>query len=143
MCYCFIKLCWKIHMWNWFLSLLCILKSKSEKTRQLHCFLSHEALIVAKNLTKEGQNKMSLALIWGIVHSCRSNMIRDMMKNLKNWYFKKCQILQFSAFIKFASKNETTLLLPISSNIDCSPKTDKIWSKGNVFSFDLRYSTLL
>ena len=72
--------------------------------RQLLYFQSHEVLILAKNLTKYGQNKMYLALIWGIVHSCRSNMIRDMMKKLKTLYFKKCQILQFSAFIKFASK---------------------------------------
>ena len=75
-----------------------------KKMRQLHCFLSHKVLILAKYLKKWGQNKMSLALIWGILHSCRSNMIGDIMKNLKNWYFKKCQILQFFAFIKFASK---------------------------------------
>ena len=41
------------------------------------------------------------------------------------------------------NKIETTSLLPISSDIDCSQKTDIILSKGNVFSFDLRYSTLL
>ena len=41
------------------------------------------------------------------------------------------------------NKIETTSLLPISLDIDCSQKTDIIWSKGNIFSFDLRYSTLL
>ena len=40
-------------------------------------------------------------------------------------------------------KNETTSLLPLSLDIDFSQKTGIIWSKGNVFSFDLRYTTLL
>ena len=27
---------------------------------------------------------------WDIVHLCRSNITRDMIKNLKNWFFQKC-----------------------------------------------------
>ena len=47
---------------------------------------------------------MFLALILGIVHSCRSNVTLDMIKKLKNWFFKKFQILQFFAFMKFRLK---------------------------------------
>ena len=52
--------------------------------RQLHIFLSHKILSLAKNLTTQGPNEMFLALILGIVHSCRSNVTLDMIKNLKN-----------------------------------------------------------
>ncbi len=38
---------------------------------------------------------MFLALVLGIVHSCRSNVTLDMIKNLKNRFFQKFQILQF------------------------------------------------
>ena len=40
-------------------------------------------------------------------------------------------------------KNETTLLLPLSKNIYFSQKSERIRSKWNVFSFNLRYSMLL
>ena len=38
---------------------------------------------------------MSLALNWGTVHSYTSNVTRDMIKKLKIWFFKKCQICNF------------------------------------------------
>ena len=38
---------------------------------------------------------MFKALIWGIVRFCRSNITGDMIKKLKNCFFKKCQFLQF------------------------------------------------
>ena len=41
---------------------------------------------------------MFLALILGIVHSSRSNVTLDMIKNLKNWFFKKFQICNFLHF---------------------------------------------
>ena len=46
---------------------------------------------------------MFLALILGIVHSCRSNVTLDMIENMKNGFFKKFQILQFLDFfsVKF------------------------------------------
>ena len=77
-----------------------------QKTRQLYCFLSHQILIVAQKLTKYGQKKMFLALIWGIVHSFRSYMTREMITKLKNfdriflkelqiWHFLKNQIFRF------------------------------------------------
>ena len=41
---------------------------------------------------------MFLALILGIVHSSRSNVTLDMIKILKNWFFKKFQICNFLHF---------------------------------------------
>ena len=87
---------------------------------------------------------MSLALIWGIVRSCRTIMTRDMIKNLKIWFLKKCKILHFFASIKSGSKNhETNSLLSILTNIDFGQKFEKIRSRWNVFSFNLRYSKFL
>ena len=51
-----------------------------------------------------------------------------------------CRVLHYKVWNK---KNETTSMLPISWSIVCSQKSDKIRSKWNVFSFSLRYSTLL
>ena len=69
-----------------------------KKTRQLHSFLFHEILIATIKVIKTGLNKMSLALFWCIVCSCRLNMARDMTKNLKSRFFKKCKICNFFAF---------------------------------------------
>ena len=41
---------------------------------------------------------MSLALIWGIVNSYRSNMTEDIITNLKEIDRKKCQKLQNLTF---------------------------------------------
>ena len=41
---------------------------------------------------------MYLASFWGRVLSCRSNMTRDMIKNMKIWFFTKCQICTFLNF---------------------------------------------
>ena len=46
---------------------------------------------------------MFKALIWGIVRFCRSNITEDMIKKLKNCFFKKCQFLHF--LLKLKVKN--------------------------------------
>ena len=46
---------------------------------------------------------MFKALIWGIVRFCRSNITGDMIKKLKNCFFKKCQFLHF--LLKLKVKN--------------------------------------
>ena len=46
-------------------------------------------------MIKQGQNKISRALIWDKVHLCRPNMTGDMIKNVKTVIFKKCHILHF------------------------------------------------
>ena len=43
---------------------------------------------------------MFKALIWGIVRFCRSNIYGDMIKKLKNCFFKKCQFLHFLLTLK-------------------------------------------
>ena len=44
-------------------------------------------------MIKQGQNKISRALIWDKVHLCRPNMTGDMIKNVKTVIFKKCQFM--------------------------------------------------
>ena len=43
---------------------------------------------------------MFKALIWGIVCFCRSNITGDMIKKLKNCFFKKCLFLHFLLKLK-------------------------------------------
>ena len=41
---------------------------------------------------------MSLASFWGRVLSCRSNMTRDMIKNMKIWFFTNVKFALFKTF---------------------------------------------
>ena len=49
-----------------------------------------------KMIQARGQNNLSRALKWGIVHLCTSNRIGDMIKN------KKCNFLDFRIFCNFS-----------------------------------------
>ena len=61
--------------------------------------IAQQILILVLKMIKQGQNKISRALIWDKVHLCRPNMTGDMIKNVKMVIFKKCQILHFLAFM--------------------------------------------
>ena len=60
---------------------------------------------------------MFAALKWGILGSWRPNMARDMKKKLKICYFKKLQMLQFFAFMKFKLKRMRQLLCFLSEKL--------------------------
>ena len=64
---------------------------------QLLDMISQQILILGLKMIKQGQNKISRALIWGKVHLCRPNMTGDMIKNVKTVIFKKCQFMQIKA----------------------------------------------
>ena len=63
----------------------------------VYFFLNNTKVIalIVKTQAK-GQNNLSRALKWGIVHLCSSNRIGDMIKN------KKCNFLDFRIFCNFA-----------------------------------------
>ena len=79
------------------------LKSEEKKTAHFLSFIAHQISILAVKWIKQSQNKMFKALIWGIVRFCRSNITGDMIKKLKNCFFKKCQFLHF--LLKLKVKN--------------------------------------
>ena len=59
-------------------------------------------------------------MIWGIVHLCRSNITGDMIKKLKNCFFKKCQFLHFLLKLKVKNcflKKQLFSILIISPSI--------------------------
>ena len=62
---------------------------------QLFDIIAQQILILGLKMIKQGQNKISRALIWDKVHLCRPNMTGDMIKNVKTVIFKKCHILHF------------------------------------------------
>ena len=71
-------------------------------------------MILELKMIKQGQNKISRALIWDKVRLCRPNMTRDMIKNVKTVIFKKCQFMQVRAVEMYGAahtdlaKSETT-----------------------------------
>ena len=71
------------------------IKGESRKRWQLLDMIVQQILILGLKTIKQGQNKISRALIWGKVCLCRPNMTGDMIKNVKTVIFKKCHILQF------------------------------------------------
>ena len=75
------------------------IKPEGKKTIQILDMIAQQILILELKMIKQGQNKISRALIWGKVGLCRLNMTRDMIKNVKTVIFKKCQILHFLAIL--------------------------------------------
>ena len=71
------------------------IKGESKKRWQLLDMIAQQILILGLKMIKQGQNKISRALIWDKVHLCRPNMTGDMIKNVKTVIFKKCHILHF------------------------------------------------
>ena len=69
------------------------IKSEEEKTRHFLGFIAHQIFILVVKCIKQGQNKMFKASILGIVRFCRSNITLDMIKKLKNCFFKNCIFL--------------------------------------------------
>ena len=61
---------------------------------QLLDIIAQQILILELKMIKQGQNKISRALICDKVPLCRPNMTRDMIKNVKTVIFKKCQFMQ-------------------------------------------------
>ena len=88
---------------------------------------------------------MSLALIWGIVCSCRTNMTRDMIKNLKIWFFKTVKFCNFLIFclsiffrfiiISLAIFNLQGYTIPQikAKDISFGPYSFKFLAKINIF----------
>ena len=79
------------HFYGVILGLSHVRQVKSEEKKPAHflSFIAHQISILAVKWIKQSQNKMFKALIWGIVHFCRSNITRDMIKILKSCFFKK------------------------------------------------------
>ena len=123
-------------------------------------------VIFLKVWIKKNETTSLLPISWSIDFSQKSEKIRSKWNvfifNLRystllevkydQSYDEKPEILIFQKVWNFAIvcvnsicaiKKRTTSLLCTSWNTDCSQKTDKIRSKGNVFSFDLRYTLLL
>ena len=51
--------------------------------------IAQQILILELKMMKQGQNKISWALIWGKVRLCRPNMTRDMIKKKKQGFSEK------------------------------------------------------
>ena len=74
-----------------------LIKSEEKKTAHFLSFIAHQISILAVKWITQSQNKMFKALIWGIVHFCRSNITRDMIKILKRCFSKNSFSLSISA----------------------------------------------
>ena len=72
-------------------------KKNVHKMIQILEMIAQQILIMGLKMIKQGQNKISRALIWDKVRLCRPNMTRDMIKNVKTVIFKKCQFMQENA----------------------------------------------
>ena len=64
------------------------IKGESKKRWQLLDMIAQQILILGLKMIKQGQNKISRALIWDKVHLCRPNMTGDMIKNVKTMIFR-------------------------------------------------------
>ena len=54
--------------------------------------IAQQILILELKMIKQGQNKISRALIWGKVGLCRPKMTRDMIKKKKQGFSKKVNL---------------------------------------------------
>ena len=80
-------------------------KKNVHKMVQLLDMIAQQILILGLKMIKQGQNKISRALIWGKVGLCRPKMTRDMIKKKKQGFSKnvnlcykiarKCKIWHF------------------------------------------------
>ena len=78
-------------------------------------------MILAIKVRKQGLNEMSLALFWCIACSCRLNMTRNIIKNLKSQFFKKCKIcFFFCIFILSKFFRLSIICLVISDLQECA-----------------------
>ena len=81
------------------------LKTEQKKPTHFLDMIAQQILILELKMIKQGQNKISRALIWGKVGLCRPKMTRDMIKKKKQGFSKnvnlcykiarKCKIWHF------------------------------------------------
>ena len=67
-------------------------KKNVHKMVQLLDMIAQQILILGLKMIKQGQNKISRALIWDKVGLCRPNMTRDMIKKKKPGFSKKVNL---------------------------------------------------
>ena len=73
-------------------------KKNVHKMIQSLDMIAQQILIMGLKMIKQGQNKISRALIWDKVRLCRPNMTRDMIKKKKQGFsfmLQKCKIWHF------------------------------------------------
>ena len=69
-----------------------IVKTEQKKTTHFLDMIAQQILILELKMIKQGQNKISRALIWGKVGLCRPKMTRDMIKKKKQGFSKKVNL---------------------------------------------------
>ena len=67
-------------------------KDWAKKTTHFLDMIAQQILILELKMIKQGQNKISRALIWGKVGLCRPNMTRDMIKKKKQGFSKNVNL---------------------------------------------------